>query len=182
MKSTLTSHTLLKSRVVTAPGSLCAMTTSSSHFLLWQRGFCGVKCNWSLDKKYLIWQVDLEPLRECFEAAERAAQGGARICPALDELYSMLGQPPEDHYTDEIAQIMSSIPSKTIYWSWQSHAHWRSLSCIHLSPCCYCHIFRTEKNIYLVIYPGQSKASKSKRSSVNLVWYSVKRDWECLLG
>lgn len=55
-------------------------------------------------------QVELgATLRSCFEEAERAAEEGARICPALDELYSLNGQPTEDAYTAEIATLMSFV-------------------------------------------------------------------------
>ena len=58
-------------------------------------------------------QIDLGPLATQISQALRSShQDTARICPAMDELYSMLGRPAESEEEAEAARLVASIPGK----------------------------------------------------------------------
>ena len=56
-------------------------------------------------------QIDLGALATQISQALRSShQDTARICPAMDELYSMLGRPAESEEEAEAARLVASIP------------------------------------------------------------------------
>lgn len=59
-------------------------------------------------------QVDLTPLRNHIDRALGEGYQEARICPALDELYSLLGRPVDEAMDQSISRMMASIPGATL--------------------------------------------------------------------
>lgn len=63
-----------------------------------------------MNSRCIILQVDLSKLRNHIGRALGEGYEEARICPALDELYSLLGRPTDDAMDESISRMMASIP------------------------------------------------------------------------
>lgn len=107
----------------TSVGNICLMIQKSCHnfhccgktdiaYLSSSYSFKIVAGPKSWRKVSAVLQVDLGTLRDHFEEVHQAAENGARICPAMDEMYAILGQPPEDHYIPEIEALMGSLSTE----------------------------------------------------------------------
>ena len=58
-------------------------------------------------------QVDLLPIQPHIKVAMEAIDRDAAICPALDELYSLLGHDKAQQDHEDVAKLMELVPGIT---------------------------------------------------------------------